>query len=174
MPGYLIIIIVVIAALLFYFIVAISCYKIAKRKKPYVSQELEKLASYEIERGKEILEIISRLNKKNYKFDKEATKVIRNGVDNMLTLSPNDRALYKNMADFSALFINKLVKEDVRFKGVLSQEELDKLHSYQEDSDLKYKEYNKKAGVYNSLIHMPFVRLIIKIRHADLEEARMF
>lgn len=155
----------VVLAFLCGFIFAI----IAKKLSPKVDVELDKLIDFEKQRGENLILIIRELTKSGFKFDKKAYKIISEGLNNLPNLDQNKRAEYKNVVDFCAMYLVKIYNEDKRYEKCFSLEQVEKLKKYQEESDAKYKVYNKKAAKYNAFLLMPFARTASKILKLNLQ-----
>lgn len=173
MTEIIIVVIVLVGLLVLGLICGVISYFLAKRRYPKVEEELAKLVEYEQERGRKLSRYIKGVLKRGFKFDKEATRVILEGIDSLPSMSMQERSLYKNMCDFSAKFIVKIANEDARYKDFLTEDEKRELDSYPEDSEQKYKAYNKVAGLYNAMFHMPFCRTIVRLTHSTLKTATL-
>lgn len=167
MNPWLVIVIVIACLLVLSFISGLFFFFLLKKQSPKVDAELEKLLSYEKERGKKLIEKVKFLYTKGLRFEKESIDKMEQYYEDLENLDSTGRAQYKNMIDFSALFLYKVFKEDKRLSKYISQQEADYFKDFQKDSDLKYKTYNKKATVYNTLLNMPFTRVVMKMFKQD-------
>lgn len=167
MNPWLVIVIVLACLLVLSFLSGLLFFFLLKKQSPKVDVELEKLISYEKERGNKLIDKLNLLVSKGLRFDRKSIDMIKEDLSNLENLDSNQRAKYKNMVDFSAVFIYKVYKEDKKLSAFISEQEAEEFKNYQKDSDLKYKNYNKKASVYNTLLGMPFTKMVMKMFKQD-------
>lgn len=167
MNTWLVIVIVIAVLLVVYFISGFIFAFICLGRKNSVLEELKKLEEYEKNRGSKLIDKIYLLQSSGLKFDNNAIKKMEDYINRFSNLNVKERMEYKNMVDFSAMFLFKVYNEDKKLSKLFNQDEALEFQNYQKDSDLKYKTYNKKAGAYNAFLFMPFCKIALKLMKKD-------
>lgn len=162
LPVWAVVLIVIAAVVLLYFLSGLIFYFIYRGLYPKAQKELDSLVPYERERGKFVLSIIDRLEGKGFSFDKKAKEILLQ-ADGLEGLSSGKRGEYRNIVDFSSVYLAKVHKEDARYGKYITEEEASRLLSYPRDSEERYRKYDRKAGTVNAIRHMIAVRFVLKI-----------
>jgi hypothetical protein len=167
MNPWLVIVIVIACLIVLSFISGLFFFFLLKKQSPKVDAELEKMLAYEKERGSKLIDKVKLLYSKGLRYDKDSIDKMEEYFNNLENLDSTGRAQYKNMVDFSALFLYKVYNEDKRLSKYISEQEANYFKDFQKDSDLKYKAYNKKASVYNTFLNMPFTKMVMRMFKQD-------
>jgi uncharacterized membrane protein YraQ (UPF0718 family) len=174
MPSWAIVVIAVVGTLLIYFLIGVIFYEVMKKKEPLVYAELAKLSAYEEERGKRVYEAIMELDRHGYNFDEESFALIKKGQESFDALSYEDKCKYKNTIDFTAFYLVKVHKEDKRYGKFITEPDAMAFKSYPEDSEEKYKAYNKAASNYNVFLNMISTKMVLALKREKRPQALIF
>lgn len=162
LPTWAVVLIVIAAVLFLYFLSGLIFYLLYLRAYPKAQKELDALVPYEEERGKFVLSIVNRLEGHGFRFDPQAKDILLRS-ESLAGLSSGKRGEYRNIVDFTSVYLAKIHKEDARYGKYITEEEEKKLLSYPRDSEERYKKYNRKAGTVNAMRHMITVRPVLKL-----------
>lgn len=137
-------------------------------------ERLTELNDYEIQRGKKVLKAVENLEKNGYKKDLETHRVITQGVEGMEKLNMDERSKYKNMVDMFSYILSRIHYEDKKYGRYIDEQDAEIFKHYHEESDEKYKLYNKSAMRYNVFLTSIFTKFFMFIKREKKVSAIVF
>lgn len=174
MDTWLIILIAILATVLVYLALGFICYLLAKKREPRINAEFVKAAEGEEKRGERLIQAIDELNRHGYNFDESSYDLLKKGSSDFVSLSPQEKAKYKNTCDFTAFYLVKVHKEDKRYGKYISETEKIVFQAYPEESEARFKAYNHQATIYNALKNMIFTKAIYFLKREKKPDAIIF